>query len=266
MKTYNSRSYYSSFRLGGTVKILIIINIIVFILVHLPFRFPWFPLFGMVPADVFSKFRLWQLATYMFFHEGLFHLVINMLMLWWFGSAIEEAWGKEKFLRYFFFTGIGAALCSFAVSFHSPIPVIGASGAIFGMLVAYAIMFPENIILLFFIFPIKMKYAVLVLAGINLLGALSTPHSGIAYFAHLGGGLFGYLYLKSVWIRKQILWLSPVTLKFWWVKKKIYNKQAAEKNFDFQVDSILDKVSQYGIQSLTRKERKILEHKSKGIY
>ena len=270
MKSHNWRSSYpgfypSSYR-GATVKMLIIINIVVFVLIHLPFRFPWLSLFGMVPAYVFARFRLWQLVTYLFLHEGLFHLLINMLMLWWFGSAIEKAWGKEEFLLYFFFTGIGAAFCSFIVSFRSSIPVIGASGAIFGILVAYAVVFPKSIILLFFIFPLKIKHAVLVLAGINLLGALATPHSGIAYFAHLGGGLFGYLYLKNEWIRKQILWLRPGNLKSWWVKKKIYNKQLSQKDLDLQVDSILDKVSRYGMRSLTRKERKILEHKSKGIY
>jgi hypothetical protein len=187
-----------------------------------------------------------------------------MLMLWFFAPAIETTWGRKQFLFYYFFTGIGAGLCSFIFAFRSSIPVVGASGAIFGILVAYAVMFPESIILLFFIFPMKIKHAVLILVGINLLGALSSPNSGVAYFAHLGGGLFGYLYLKSEWIHRQISYLNPVKLRFWWARKKASPKQSSQKDLDQQIDLILDKVSKYGMGSLTRRERRILELKSKG--
>ena len=247
-----------------TVKTLIIINVGVFILIHLTPNFAWLNLFGLVPSFVFGKFRIWQLATYMFLHAGLWHLVLNMLMLWFFAPAIERHWGRREFLFYYFFTGIGAGLCSFIMAFRSTIAVIGASGAIFGILVAYAMMFPETAILFFFIFPMKIKHAVLVLAGINLLGALSSPNAGIAYFAHLGGGLFGYLYLKSEWLKRQISYWNLLNLSLWRRRKKLDKKQIAEKGLNRQVDTILDKVSKYGIDSLTRKERKILELKSRG--
>ena len=247
-----------------TVKTLIIINVGVFILIHLTPNFAWLNFFGLVPSFVFGKFRIWQLATYMFLHAGLWHLVLNMLMLWFFAPAIERHWGRREFLFYYFFTGIGAGLCSFIMAFRSTIPVIGASGAIFGILVAYAIMFPETIILFFFIFPMKIKHAVLVLAGINLLGALSSPNAGIAYFAHLGGGLFGYLYLKSEWLKRQISYWSPLNLSLWRRRKKLDKKQMAEKELDREVDTILDKVSKYGMDSLSRKEKEILELKSRG--
>ena len=236
-----------------TVKLLIIINVVLFILMHLLPQAPWLALFGLVPSYVFAKFRLWQLATYMFLHLGLWHLVLNMLMLWFFAPAIERSWGRREFLFYYFFTGIGAGLCSFITAFRSSVPVIGASGAIFGILVAYALMFPETVILFFFIFPMKIKHAVLVLAGINLLGALSSPDAGIAYFAHLGGGLFGYLYLKSEWIKRQITYRS----------KRVSRQEIAQKDLNRQVDAILDKVSKHGIDSLSRKERRILELKSR---
>ena len=232
-------------------------------MIHLTPKFDWLGLFGLVPRYVFARFRLWQLATYMFLHAGLWHLVVNMLMLWFFGPAVESAWGKRQFLFYYFFTGIGAGLCSFITGVRSSIPVVGASGAIFGILVAYAMMFPETIILLFFIFPMKIRHAVLVLAGINLLGALSQPYAGIAYFAHLGGGLFGYLYLKSEWIQRQLSYRMGLNLKDRRRAKQNRKEDLSEQELTQQADKILDKISKYGINSLTRKERKILELRSK---
>lgn len=265
MKSYPWQSSYSDFRITPhmtrTVKLLIIIDIVLFILINLT-PIPWAPLFGLVPRYVFAKFMIWQLATYMFLHLGLMHLVINMLMLWFFGPAIESAWGRKQFLFYYFFTGIGAALLSYITSPNSSIPIVGASGAIFGILVAYAMMFPNTVILLFFFFPMRIRHAVLVLAGINLLGALSSPQGGIAYFAHLGGALFGYIYLKSEWIRIHISYLSLSNLKLWWLKKRDEKKKAFLQDLDREVDIILDKISKYGIKSLSRKERKILERKS----
>lgn len=268
MNPYRGYSPYTHISFGSymtsTVKILLIINVALFILIHLFAGFPWLSIFALVPSFVFAKLRIWQLATYMFLHLGLWHLVVNMLMLWFFGPAIESAWGRREFLRYYFFTGIGAGLCSFITAFGSSVPVIGASGAIFGILVAYAIVFPETIILLFFIFPMKIKHAVLVLAGINLLGALSTPDAGIAYFAHLGGGLFGYLYLKSEWLRRKLTYWRLPDLKSWQTKRASRKSQSAQQDLDRQVDIVLDKVSKYGMESLSRRERKILELKSKG--
>ena len=265
MNPHQWQSSYSGFgsAVPKTVKTLIIANVALFILVHLRPNFAWFTLFGLVPGYVLGRFRIWQLATYMFLHAGLWHLVLNMLMLWFFAPAIERSWGQRQFLVYYFFTGIGAGLCSWIVSFRSFIPVIGASGAIFGILVAYAMMFPETIILLFFIFPMKIKHAVLVLAGINLLGALSSPHAGIAYFAHLGGGLFGYLYLRSEWLRRQILYWSPVNLGLRRKRRKFTGKQTARPDLNQQVDRVLDKISRSGIKSLNKKEREILEAQSK---
>ncbi len=179
----------------------------------------------------------------------MWHLVVNMLMLWFFVPALEGSWGTKQFLQYYFFTGIGAG--------------IGASGAIFGILVAYAMMFPDTVILLFFFFPMKIKHAVLVMAGINLLGALSSPNSGIAYFAHLGGGLFGYLYLKNEWIRTRIHWLGWSNIKSEWDRRRTKKNRLKEKDIDEQIDVILDKISKYGLNSLTKEEREILERKSK---
>lgn len=249
--------------LTKTVKTLIAINVALFILIQLLPKFPWFLLFGLVPGLVFARFMLWQLVTYMFLHAGLWHLVVNMLMLWFFAPPIEAAWGRKQFLIYYFFTGIGAGLCSFVASFRSFVPVVGASGAIFGILVAYAMMYPETVILLFFVFPMKMKHALLVLVGINLLGILSSPNSGIAYFAHLGGGLFGYLYLKSEWLRRQITYFNLSGLKRWRMRRDTRKKPSTEEEFNRQIDRILDKISKYGMDSLSGREKEILRQKSK---
>ena len=133
--------------MSKTVKNLIIANVFIFLLASVWSGFP-VSLFAMVPRLVFSKLMIWQLVTYMFIHLDLWHLAVNMLMLWFFGPAIEAIWGRKQFLIYYFFTGIGAALCSSIFSFNSPI--VGASGAIFGILVAYALTYPDNMILLFF--------------------------------------------------------------------------------------------------------------------
>jgi membrane associated rhomboid family serine protease len=265
MNPYSWQSSYSGFgsSMTKTVKNLIIANVVLFILIHIIPTFDWLGLFGLVPIYVFGKFRIWQLATYMFLHAGLFHLGINMLMLWFFAPAIERYWGSKQFLFYYFFTGVGAGLCSFITGVHSPIPVIGASGAIFGILVAYAVMFPDTIILLFFFFPMKIRQAVLFLAGMNLLGALSSPNAGIAYFAHLGGGLFGYLYLKSEWIQRKVSYWSWDFAKLLQKRSRLSKRQLTNQELDHEVDKILDKVSKFGMDSLSKKERRILELKSK---
>jgi len=265
MHSYNLHTPYSGSRYSSNhaVKSLLIINVVFFILVHLLPRVSWLRLFGLVPGDVFTHFKIWQLATYMFLHAGLWHLAINMLMLWLFGRAIEASWGRGEFLKYYFFTGIGAGLCSFIMNFRSPIPVIGASGAIFGILVAYAMMFPDTVILLFFIFPMKIKQAVIFLAAINLLGALSSSGAGIAYFAHLGGGLFGYLYLKNEWIRRKIAYWDIGSLKSRMQKKQKNKTIKTQKQLDTQVDIILDKISKRGMKGLSAREKGILKRKSK---
>ncbi len=265
--SFRTGSVYSGFgsgmRFRGVVKTLVLINVAVFIIIHIFRTVAWFIIFGLVPGLVFSRLMLWQLITYLFLHFGLWHLVLNMLMLWMFGSVIENRWGSKRFLYYYLFTGIGAGLCSIVFAYNSSAPVVGASGAIFGLLVAYAMMFPDSVILLFFIFPMKMKYAAMVLAGINLLGALSNPGGGIAYIAHLGGGLFGYLYLKNEKIRLILSRYSLASIKDSLRRKRAYKKRIREKYIDEQIDRILDKISAQGIESLTKHDKEILKKKRK---
>jgi membrane associated rhomboid family serine protease len=249
------------YRATPVVGALLIINVVVFVMTHLVTTVPWFELFGLVPTLVIKRFMFWQVGTYMFLHSGIMHITLNMLMLWFFGPGIESAWGRRDFLRYYFITGIGAALCSILAAFGSATPIVGASGAIFGILVAYAMIYPETVILIFFFFPMRIKHAVLLLAGINLFGALSSPGSDIAYVAHLGGGLCGYLYLKY-----ETLGFSFRRSGMRWLKKGIgafLLPRKRERNTLEDIDRILDKIAEHGIESLSYEERRTLERKSR---
>lgn len=158
---------------------------------------------------------IWQLVTYSFLHAGIWHILMNMLWLWWFGSQLEMDWGAKKFLEFYFFCVIGAALTTIAVSFSgfggiTPVtPTVGASGGILGVLMAFGLLYGEQEIWLFPIpFSIRAKYFVAAIAFITIAGALSAAAPGrgesVAYIAHLGGLLFGFLYVKFV-PRKGIL-------------------------------------------------------------
>jgi membrane associated rhomboid family serine protease len=159
---------------------------------------------GLRPADVIGG-QVWQPFTYMFLHGGFFHILFNMLALWMFGVELERMWGSRFFTKYYFVTGLGAAATTLVLSF---LPgsfgnqlyqslTIGASGAVYGVLLAYALYFPHRPIYMYFVFPIPAKYFVMIIGAISLLSSLGGP-SGVAHFAHLGGLAAGYLYLKGV--------------------------------------------------------------------
>ncbi len=165
-------------------------------------------LFILHPDFVIEKFWLWQLVTYMFFHAlSPFHILFNLIMMWFIGSDLEKHWGAKFFTIYFFTTGIGAAvLYCLSVAVYAAItgaqgplviPVMGASGAIFGLMVAYGIIFSERVVYIFGILPLKAKYFAVVAAGIELSSLLTTGFAGgeVAHLAHLGGALVGYLFL-----------------------------------------------------------------------
>lgn len=196
------------------VKWLIIINVAIWIVLQIIIGKNFFPglieyLFGLVPEKVISSFFIWQPFTYLFLHSvgQISHIVFNMLMLWFLGSELEMRWGGKFFLTYYLFTGVGAALIyiffiaaySLAVGDILPlkIPVIGASGSIFGLMMAYGMIFGERIIYFMFLFPMRAKYFVLILGVIELMTLLSSGVAGssVANLAHLGGLMAGFLFL-----------------------------------------------------------------------
>jgi membrane associated rhomboid family serine protease len=191
--------------LTGAVKRLIIIISAVFLLTYIPAQiFGWaapYAWFSLQPLLVTHRFYIWQLVTYIFLHAGWFHVIFNLFALWMFGADLERTWGSRRFLFYFFLTGIGAGLFDVFLStvFPPAIPqaTIGASGAIYGLLLAYGLLFPERPIYLYFIIPIKAKWFVAIMGLIEFVSSLSGPGGGISHVAHLGGMLFGYVYLRG---------------------------------------------------------------------
>ena len=159
---------------------------------------------GLVPILVWKKFFLWQLATYIFLHGGIGHILFNLLALWMFGGELESYWGSRKFLIYFFFCGIGAGIFTIVLLRHQYIPIIGASGAIFGILLAYGWLFPNRLIYIYFLFPIPAKYMVIIFGLIELLSSRSGTGGGVAHVTHLGGLFFGLLYMAYAPVRQKI--------------------------------------------------------------
>lgn len=192
---------YSGFLPKG-VKWLLISNIGIFVLTYLA---AWAGLGGLIrwfaltPALVVGNLAVFQLVTYLFLHGGFWHLLVNMFTLWMFGTAIESDWGTRRFVRYYFLCGIAAGICDVllnAILGNWGTSTIGASGAIYGVLLAFGVMYPNQIILFSFLFPIKAKYFVMIYGAIALLSSLNV-NSGVSHIAHLGGMLFGLLYLKA---------------------------------------------------------------------
>jgi membrane associated rhomboid family serine protease len=160
---------------------------------------------GLVPILVWKKFFLWQLATYIFLHGGIGHILFNLLALWMFGGELESYWGSKKFLFYFFFCGIGAGLCTVVFSPYQFIPVIGASGAIYGILLAFGWLFPDRLIYLYFLFPIRAKYFVIIFGLLEFLYfSTGGTGGGVAHLTHLGGLVFGLFYMAYPTIRQKI--------------------------------------------------------------
>ncbi len=180
------------------IKNLILANVAIFLMQIL---FPqlvnaW--VFGVVPSQILNNFFIWQPVTYMFLHSptGFGHIFFNMFALWMFGTELERTWGTKEFLRYYFLTGVIAGVSIFLWNLFTGInvPTIGASGAVFGILIAFALFFPDRYIYLWFLLPIKAKYFVLLF---GLLEFLMLPSSdGISHIGHLGGMVAGFFYLR----------------------------------------------------------------------
>lgn len=243
----------------GIVTKLVIINIAVFILEILLNNTNFILLFGLSPRLVVTRGFVWQLITYMFLHGGFWHLLLNMFIIWMFGSQLEAVWGGVRFLKYYIICGIGGALFSFIFAYNTL--VIGASGAGYGILLAYAVLFPYNQVYVWGIFPVRARTLVIVLAAIEFLSGISGG-DGIAHFAHLGGMAVGLLYMRTdhrawrFWSRvKDIFKGVPIRVKL--------KEDEEEDDVDAEkIDSILDKLSEKGYENLTETERRILENYS----
>ena len=204
------------FRITPIVKHFIIINVIMFALTLLAenFMLEKFALFYFN----YPFFKPYQLISYIFMHGGFMHILFNMYSLYIFGSVLESVWGGKKFFIYYMVTGIGAALFHLFITYlriesgvldpylASIIPMVGASGAIYGLLLAYGVLFPNNVLTLFFPpVSLKAKYMVFVFGGLEFLLGVGGSVDGVAHFAHLGGMLFGFVILM-IWKRGNKLY------------------------------------------------------------
>jgi membrane associated rhomboid family serine protease len=182
-----------------TVRLLIIINVAVFLLQFAGRMIGTNAVdvyFGLIPVLITQHLMVWQFFTYMFLHGGVWHILFNMLALFMFGNDLERVWGTRRFMAYYFITGVGAGVCSWMVAMNSRTVTIGASGAIYGLLLAYGVLWPNRIVYLNFLLPIKIKWLVLIYGAVAFLSSLSAADSGVAHIAHLGGMLVGLVYLK----------------------------------------------------------------------
>jgi membrane associated rhomboid family serine protease len=232
MRRYPS-AYTSSFSFGPgplstVLKALIGANVVMFLAQKLVPSLTW--TLGLVPIEVVTGFRVWQLGTYMFLHAGLFHILFNMLALWMFGTELERIWGTRYFLKFYFVTGVGAAMLTvlfsflpfdFAQQLRQSI-IIGASGAIYGLLLAYGLYFPDRPIYMYFLFPVPAKYFVLIMGAIAFYSSFAEI-GGVANATHLGGLLVAYVFLKQ----KRVHPLGE--LKYRYLKWKI---NRVRKKFD----------------------------------
>jgi len=235
-------TYFFGGPITRTVKALITINIGVFILQFISSHLlgsNFIDLnFGLVPIRVTNELMLWQLVTYMFLHGGFFHIFFNMLTLFMFGNELERYWGTPRFLNYYFITGIGAGICSWAVAPHSFAVVIGASGAIYGLLLAYGVTYPNRIVYVNFLLPLKVKWLVIIMGAMAFLSSIGGAESGVANIAHLGGMVIGYVVLKG---------------KEWWDKYHYFNAQRQREQLKRQFEVYYGDV-----------RRKVEEDKKKG--
>lgn len=219
-------------------------------------------IFGLTPALVTERFQVWQTLTYLFLHGGPFHLLFNAYMLWALGKVIEGQWGTKSFLFYYFLCGVGAAGFNVLMEPHAWTPVIGASGAIYGLLVAFAMMFPDAVFLVMFIVPLKAKHAVIFFALIELMFSASANQSHIANLAHLGGMATGFIYLKSRTWRYDGR-VASGRLRDWIQRKTAPKPPIQFHELGAEVDRILEKISQKGRNSLSDEEKKLLDHYSR---
>ena len=268
---YTSSGFKQSFNrptitIPSGVKFLLIINIIVFILIELSGQKNLlFRTFGLVPSLVWTKFKIWQLFTYLFIHGGIFHIFFNMFVLWMFGKDLESQWGKMEFLLFYFVCGIGAGLITVLFSVNSIVPIVGASGAIYGLLLAYGFTYPNQMVYLYGLVPIKVKYMVLGLGAIAFFASLSASQSNVSHITHLSGMIIGLIFIYF-----NINWK---VIKWWYIRMRLkgLSQQPAkqdneEAQMKKQVDKILDKLNDSGWDSLTEQEENYLTQASKRLF
>jgi membrane associated rhomboid family serine protease len=263
--------------MSPTVKFLLIANVVVFVLDILTRGRLYFLAYN--PYYAIRRFFIWQFVTYMFMHAGIRHILFNMLPLWMFGCDVERKLGRESFITVYLLCGlcgVGLFTLSHLRAINNPgmTTLVGASAAVCGILVAFAMIFPERRItlLVFFVFPLSLKAKHLVLGFfvIEVLNELSHASGNVAHLAHLGGMVFAYFYMKfkfrlslpfaftqGVWRRiKDYMHMRRFRHPR---RRQRYTPVDSDAFISEEIDPILDKISRHGMKSLTWRERRILK-------
>jgi len=241
---------------GSVTQLLIWINVIVFLvqLGCVAFRWDWFEWFFALHAGGVRRGFLWQPVTYMFLHGGIWHLLVNLFVLWFFGREVEFFLGPRRFTWLYFGGGVAGAALWLAFNFDS-MPVVGASAAVLACVIAFAALFPDRevTLLVFFILPVRLKakHLALVAIAFDAVPLLEGASTNVAHLAHLGGAALGWAFVKALGYGRPMRWRWPR-----WPKRTV---RSTEDFMREEIDPILDKISREGIQSLTARERKILE-------
>jgi len=265
---YGNRDYSGYKRqsslLNNVILRLIIANAIMFIIAQLPVGRQITAYLALTPRLVVTRGYVWQMLTYMFLHGSLMHLGLNMFVIWMFGRTLEQVWGSSRFLRFYLACGLGGAFFSFLFAFNTP--VIGASAASYGMLLAFAIMFPNQRLLLWFVVPVKARTLAIGLALLSLVMGIRGG-GNIAHFAHLGGMAAALIMMRGEYqfrrfrnfIKKK---LSKIPVKISFHGEKQDPSAGGQESDMDKINSILDKISAKGYENLSETERRILEQYS----
>lgn len=245
---------YSSLPMG--VRNLLIFTGAIFILQMLPGMGDWLGMYGsLIPSLVFKNVQLWRIVTYIFLHGNAWHLLFNMLALWMFGVEIERMWGTRRFVIFYMIGGIGSGLLSFPMWYAQ---IIGASGAVLALLTVYAYYFPDRKILMFFIFPVPVRIAVILIGAISIL--MSNSGDGIAHFTHLAGIIIAIFYLKYYNQFVALFTHFNAVNAEKTMRKQAEKKILKDRYFEEIIDPILKKISTEGMESLTKDEQKKLQN------
>jgi len=256
-----SHSFGLSGRDAPVTRILLIACVAVFVLQLLADKFCDFTgWFGLSPR-LLVRGAAWQAVTYMFLHGGIMHLLFNMFALWVFGSEVERSMGPRRYAVFWFFCGIGAGLCSLVAAWGSPVSVVGASGAIFGVLLAYGVFFPDRpvTLLLFLVVPVTLtaRWLVAIFAGVEALILLSQNGRGAGHVAHLGGLVFAGIFLRGPGLVEAML--SALRRRKSLARARSLDRVGSERRrLQEEIDSLLEKISRQGMAGLSEEERRRL--------
>jgi membrane associated rhomboid family serine protease len=263
---------------------LLIVNVAAFVLQSIMFGYP--PRLGSnnlfaLSVDGLRHGYVWQLLTYQFMHGGIIHLLLNCWVIYFFGREMEETLGRAKFAVIYFGSGVAGgafqALAGWLYPHYFGGPVVGASAAAFGLVASFALLFPERplTMLLFFIIPVNMRAKFLLIITVLLTTfGIAFPHDNLAHAAHMGGMLFGMFYIRHAmhwdwsWLKirrgqrpRRLIRVVAKKAGSWGPEQDVEPEAGVsdEEFYSREVDPILDKISERGIQSLTAEERRILE-------